>query len=201
MNETSLSLLHRLRDSAETETWNRLVELYTPLLQTWVRRYGVQPSDADDLTQEVLLAVAKDLPGFDHSGRPGAFRAWLKEILLNRLRAFWRSRDRGDQARGEAESQLAQLEDPTSEMSQIWNRQHDQYVLRQLLSLVEPHFRATTWKAFCRVALDGVKADLVAAELDISLNSVFIAKSRVLSRLRQEAEGLIESTSLFFSGR
>jgi RNA polymerase sigma-70 factor (ECF subfamily) len=84
-------------------------------------------------------------------------------------------------------------------MSQIWNRQHDQYVLRQLLAVAEPHFAPTTWKAFCRVALDGAKADIVAEELEISLNAVFIAKSRVLSRLRQEAEGLIESSTVFFA--
>jgi RNA polymerase sigma-70 factor (ECF subfamily) len=97
------------------------------------------------------------------------------------------------------ERRLEQLDDPASELSQIWNRQHDQHVLRQLLALAEPHFAPNTWKAFCRVALDGAQADVVAKELDISLNAVFIAKSRVLNRLRQEAEGLVESSSGFFA--
>jgi RNA polymerase sigma-70 factor (ECF subfamily) len=201
MDQTSLSLLNRLRSSPESETWSRLVELYAPLIRAWLRKYDVQDADADDLVQEVLLAVSKDLGDFDHGGQPGAFRAWLKAILVNRLRKFWRARDRRPQVRGDSDidAKLAQLDDPASEMSQIWNRQHDQYVLRQLLALAEPHFAASTWKAFCRVALDGVRPDIVAKELETSLNAVCIAKSRVLSRLRQESEGLVASSSGFFA--
>jgi RNA polymerase sigma-70 factor (ECF subfamily) len=200
MNETSLSLLNRLRRSPESQSWDRLVELYAPLIRAWLRKYDVQESDAEDLVQEVLLAVSNDLGKFDHGGHPGAFRGWLKAILVNRLRKFWRARDRRPQARGDSDmdARLAQLDDPGSEMSQIWNRQHDQYVLRQLLALAEPHFESKTWKAFCRVALDGAKPDVVAAEMGISRNAVVIAKCLVLSRLRQESEGLIESSSFSF---
>jgi RNA polymerase sigma-70 factor (ECF subfamily) len=201
VNETSLSLLNRLRHSPESETWDRLVELYAPLIRAWLRKYDVQASDADDLVQEVLLAVSKDLGTFDHGGYPGAFRGWLKAILINRLRKFWRDRDRRPQARGDSDidARLAQLDDPSSEMSQIWNRQHDQYVLRQVLALAEPHFAPDTWKAFCRVAFDGAKPVVVAEELGISLNAVCLAKSRVLRRLRQESEGLIESSTDFLA--
>ena len=203
MNETSLSLLNRLRRSPDSESWNRLVDLYGPLIKAWLRKYDVQDNDADDVVQEVLLAVSKDLGKFDHRGQTGAFRGWIKAILVNRLRKFWRARDRSPQARGDSDvhARLAQLEDPASEMSQIWNRQHDQYVLRQLLTLAEPYFEPTTWKAFCRVALDGARPDMVAKELEISLNAVCLAKSRVLRRLRQEAEGIIESSPGFWAKR
>ena len=201
MQETSLSLLARLRQSADTESWNRLVALYAPLLRAWARRYDVQESDADDLVQEVLLAVATDLKSFDHSGQPGAFRSWLRMILVNRLRNFWRARGRRPQARGDSdiERRLGELADPVSQLSQMWNREHDQYVARHLLARVEPHFEAKTWRAFCRVALEGASADAVAKELDISLNAVFIAKSRVLRRLREESAGLVASPSSFFA--
>ena len=201
MHETSLSLLERLRHSPENEGWNRLADLYAPLIRAWLRRYDVQDSDANDLVQEVLLAVSKDLGKFEHRGQPGAFRGWLKAILINRLRKFWRARDRRPQARGDSDidARLAQLDDPASEMSQIWNREHDQYVLRQLMALAEPHFEPNTWKAFCRVALDGAKPDVVAKEMEISRNAVVIAKCRVLSRLRQDSEGLVESSPDFFA--
>ena len=200
MHETSLSLLERLRQSPENEGWNRLADLYTPLIRAWLRRYDVQDSDANDLVQEVLLAVSKDLGKFEHRGQPGAFRGWLKAILINRLRKFWRARDRRPEARGDSDidARIAQLDDPASEMSRIWDREHDQYVLRQLLTLTEPHFEPNTWKAFCRVALDGAKPDVVAQEMGISLNAVCLAKSRVTRRLRQESAGLIESSSSFF---
>ncbi|MDA1016424.1 MAG: sigma-70 family RNA polymerase sigma factor [Planctomycetota bacterium] len=201
MDETSLSLLTRLRRSPESESWNRLVELYAPLIRTWLRKYDIQLGDVDDLVQEVLLAVSKDLGKFDHGGQPGAFRGWLKAILVNRLRNFWRARERRPQARADSDiaERLAQLDDPASEMSQIWNRQHDQYVLRQLLALAEPHFAPSTWKAFYLVTLEGKRADEVAEQLEISVNAVFIAKSRVLNRLRQEADGLVESSSGFIA--
>ncbi|MCA9036780.1 MAG: sigma-70 family RNA polymerase sigma factor [Planctomycetaceae bacterium] len=199
MYETSLSLLESLRHSPQDDGWNRLSDLYSPLIRAWLRRYDVQDSDQHDLVQEVLLAVSKDLSRFEHRGQPGAFRGWLKAILINRLRKFWRARDRRPQARGDSDvdARLAQLDDPASEMSQIWNREHDQYVLRQLMALVEPHFDPKTWKAFCLVSLDGLKADVAAQELGISRNAVIVAKCRVLKRLRQESEGLVESSSGF----
>lgn len=200
MNETSLSLLNRLR-SPDSDDWNQLVEIYTPLLRFWLRKYDVRNSDTDDLLQEVLLAVSNDVRNFQHGGQPGAFRGWMRAILVNRLRKFWRARDRrpGARADSELDARLAQLDDPASEMSRIWDRDHDQYVLRQLLTLAEPHFESATWSAFCRVALDGAKPDVVAEELGISRNAVVIAKCRVLNRLRQESDGLIESASGFFT--
>jgi RNA polymerase sigma factor (sigma-70 family) len=203
MHETSLSLLTRLQQSPDSNSWGRLVELYDPLLRSWLWKYDVQPSDADDLVQEVLLAVSTELRSFDHNGRPGAFRSWLRITLVNRLRNFWRARKRRPQAGGgsEIERRLEQLEDPASAMSQLWNRQHDCHVVRQLLVKTQPHFALNTWQAFRRVALEGARADVVAKDLDISLNAVFIAKSRVLSRLRREAEGLVESSSVFFDDR
>jgi RNA polymerase sigma-70 factor (ECF subfamily) len=93
--------------------------LYAPLIRAWLRKYDVQDSDADDLVQDVLLAVSKDLSKFEHAGQPGAFRGWLKAILINRLRKFWRARDRRAQAKRDSDidARLAQLDDPASEMS------------------------------------------------------------------------------------
>ena len=162
MNETSLSLLELLCRSDANESWQRLVELYSPLIRSWLRKYDVQASDTDDLVQEVLLAVSKDVAAFEHGGRPGSFRAWLKAILVNRLRAYWRKRDRQPQARADSEvdARLAALADPNSEISLLWNREHDQYVLRRLLALAEPHFTRNSWLAFQRVALDGAAPEV-----------------------------------------
>ena len=200
MDETSISLLNRLQTDTDPDAWDRLAGFYSPLLRAWLRKYDVQSSDADDMVQEVLMAVSKDLRSFDHNGRPGAFRSWLRSILVNRLRHFWRARGRRPQARGDSDidRRLAQLEDPNSELSQLWNRQHDRHVTRQLLALTEKQFAPATWQAFSRTAIDGHPANVVAAELGISLNAVFIAKSRVLARLRQESEGLVESSSDFY---
>ena len=200
MHDTSLTLLDRLRQSPDSETWNRFAASYAPLIRAWLSRYDVHDSDSDDLGQEVLLAIFQSVAQFDHNGNAGAFRAWIKQILVNRLRNYWRKRTRdvSISAGISIDERLAELEDPESSLSLLWNKEHDQHVLGALLRSVERHFTPDTWSAFTRVALDGEKANTVAKDLGISLNAVFVAKSRVLNRLRQEAEGLIESSSLFF---
>jgi RNA polymerase sigma-70 factor (ECF subfamily) len=194
MSETSFSLLHRLRSQPDAESWRRLFELYTPLIQGWLRRHDVPPADADDLAQEVMAVVVRELPQFEHSKQRGAFRNWLRTIAVNRLRALWRSRQRGTPATGGSDflKMLDELEDPQSNLSRLWDQQHDQHVARRLMDLVEPQFEPTTWRAFRRTVIDGAKAATVAEELHISANAVLLAKSRVLSRLRQEMEGLTD---------
>jgi RNA polymerase sigma-70 factor (ECF subfamily) len=194
MAETSATLLERLRDRADAEAWRRLVDLYTPLLCGWLRRQALQEADVDDLVQEVLATVATEAPAFRHSGRPGAFRHWLRAILANRLREFWRARRARPTATGDSDfaALLDQLADPDSGLGRLWDQEHDQHVARRLLALIEPQFAPSTWRAFRRVVLDGAKPDEVAAELGVTANAVFIAKSRVLQRLRQEARDLLD---------
>jgi RNA polymerase sigma-70 factor (ECF subfamily) len=194
MSATSATLLERLRDRADAEAWKRLVDLYSPLLSTWLRRHGLQDADVDDLVQEVLLTVAREAPKFQHSGRPGAFRHWLRTILANRLREFWRERRLRPVAAGDSDFAeiLDQLQDPDSGLSHLWDQEHDQHVVRRLLAMIEPQFASSTWQAFRRVVLDGSRPDTVAAELGLSVNAVFIAKSRVLQRLREEGRILFD---------
>jgi RNA polymerase sigma-70 factor (ECF subfamily) len=194
MSETSASLLDRLRDQPDDASWQKLVDLYTPLIRGWLRRQARLEQDAEDLVQEVLAVVVRKLPQFRREPRTGAFRRWLRTITVNCLREFWRSRKNRPVATGKDEflNMLEQLEDPNSGLSHLWDQEHDRHVTQRLLDMIKPRFEATTWQAFHRVAVEGAAADLVAAELGISLNAVFIAKSRVLSSLRQEGEGLID---------
>lgn len=194
MTNTSTSLLERLQSDPQSPEWNRLVEIYTPLVRIWLRRYAVDGSDGDDLVQEVLAVVVRRLPEFEHNERTGAFRNWLRTITVNCLRDWWRSSKRRPNATGDSDFYqfLHQLEDPTSDLSHAWNQEHDLHVTRRLLEMLRPSFEERTWQAFQRVTLDGQSATQVAADLGLSTNAVFIAKSRVLSRLRQEGAGLIE---------
>jgi RNA polymerase sigma-70 factor (ECF subfamily) len=191
--ETSASFLERLQQQADGSAWDQLVQLYRPWIHGWLRRQGLADADADDLAQEVMLTVVREIPKFHHAGRPGAFRAWLRVITLNRLKGFWRARQERPLAGGsDLGKVLDQLEDPHSPLSRRWDMEHDQHVVHCLLSRIEPEFQASTWQAFRRVVLDDQKPADVAAELAVSLNAVLIAKSRVLRRLRQEGAGLID---------
>ena len=194
MNDTSLSLLDRACLEREPEAWRRLAALYEPLLCRWLRRLGVPDTDAEDLTQDVLLVVARELPQFEHNRRPGAFRRWLRMILVHRVRDFWRRRARLPTATGATsfQEQLAQLAVDQAEISRQWDREHDEHVLARLMDAVRPRFAPQTWEAFRMQVIEGRRADLAAEKLGLSLSSVYVAKSRVLAALRREAEGLIE---------
>lgn len=194
MHDTSISLLDQIRKTSDSASWDRLITLYAPLLKRWVHRYEVQGSDADDIVQEVLLAVFNDLPQFQHNQRTGAFRSWLRTILVNRVRLFWRGRKYRPVATGTSsvDERLNQLQDDNSEVSRMWNRDHDEYVLKRLMNAVQSQFEPETWQAFYRQVVDRQRADAVAHELTMSLSSVYMAKSRVLSALRRQADGLVD---------
>ncbi|MBW3600365.1 MAG: RNA polymerase sigma factor [Planctomycetes bacterium] len=190
--DTSLSLLDQLADGADGASWDRLVNLYSPLLRSWLARYDVQDADADDLTQDVLMVVMREAPGFRHNRQAGAFRTWLRRILVNRLRNFWRSRGRMIAGNSQLARRLKEFEDPRSPLSQTWDREHNRRLTRQLLAMIEPRFSGTTQAVFRRLVLDGARADEVAAEFDLSMTAVFTAKSRVLRELRRLGKGMID---------
>jgi RNA polymerase sigma-70 factor (ECF subfamily) len=189
MVETSLTLLDRLREPSDGAAWEQLVDLYTPLIHGWLRRHQVGAADADDLAQEVLGVLLRELPAFEHNRRPGAFRCWLRAVTTNRLRAFWKDRRPAD---GDLGRELDELADPDSGLSRLWDREHDEHVLRRLLELTEKEFTPTAWLAFRRLTLEGARTADVARELGTTVNAVLLAKSRVLRRLRREARGLVD---------
>ncbi len=193
MSVTSATLLERLRDARDADAWNRLVELYTPLIRGWAERLNVRGADADDLVQDVMAVVVRRFPEFVHPERPGAFRGWLRAIAANCARTVWKSRKWTPAAPGGSDfgSYLTRLEDPTDDFARAWEREHDLHVTRRLLDRIRADFETSTWELFGRFVLDGLTAEEVAAEYGTTPNAVYIAKSRVLSRLRKEAGGLL----------
>jgi RNA polymerase sigma-70 factor (ECF subfamily) len=191
--ETSVSLLDRLTGAPTDDDWRRLLDVYQPLLRAWMTRAGVGPSDIDDLAQEVLLVVFREVGGFLRRGQ-GAFRAWLRTILVHRVRDHFRGQKYRPTATGDSDflRRLDELESPQSALSRLWDRDHDEHVAASLLRRVQGDFAPATWEAFRRHALEGEPAAQVAAALGLSLNSVLLAKSRVLKRMRQELAGLVE---------
>jgi len=191
--ETSASLLERLRTSPDEASWRRLDDLYRPLILRWLLRDPSLGDEAEDLVQEVMGVLVRELPSFQRR-RKGSFRRWLRTITAHRLSAYYRSRKNRPLALGSPleESPLAQLSDPDSALSRQWDEEHDRYVLFRLMEQITPLFEPATLAAFRRVAVEGASPAQAAEELGLSLNAVLLAKSHVLSRLRQEAQGLID---------
>lgn len=191
MFDTSPSLMQRLRNNPkDNASWKRLVDLYTPFLRGWMHRHGVKPQNAEDVLQDVFAVLLRELPKFEYDRKRGTFRGWLRMVLTNRLRELWR--DRQPQAAGgdDVGDVLNQLQDPNSNLSQLWAVEHDQFVARRLLELIEGDFEPLTWRAFQRQVMDGKKAPEVAVELGISVGAAYVAKSRVMHRLKEEMQGM-----------
>ena len=191
--ETSVSLLDRLAGAPTDDDWRRLHDLYQPLLRAWMARMAVPPFDGDDLVQDVLLVVFRKIGGFEWRGK-GAFRSWLRTILTNQVRDYFRGREYRPTATGDSDflRRLDELESSDSALSRLWDRQHDEHVVAALTERVRGDFTPATWAAFRRHVMEGEPAVRVAAGLGVSLNVVLLAKSRVLKRLRQESAGLVE---------
>jgi RNA polymerase sigma-70 factor (ECF subfamily) len=190
---TSVSLLGRL-DAARTDDsdGHRLRVIKPPLIRRWLARVPGLGDEADDLAQEVFLVVVRELPRFERR-REGSFRAWLRQVTVNRTRSHWRRRRRRpavglDPAIGF----LDRLEAPSGDLAREWDRDHDRHVFDRLLAIVEPDFHPTTWEAFRRFALDGRPAAQVAEDVGLTENAVLQAKSRILKRLRAEAGDLLK---------
>ena len=191
---TSKSLLAKARDCSDQAAWRRLTELYEPLIERWIRPHVTQRADAEDLVQEVITTLVRELPRFNHNQQTGAFRSWLRTITIHRLRTYWEKRNTRLVVSGgpELSEALAQLADPNSELSRSWDEEHDRHVTKTLLASIRLEFQTATWRAFEGQVQEGRPASEVARELNLSVNAVLIAKSRVLKRLREKAAGLVE---------
>jgi len=150
MSQTPVSLLERLRSQPEPKDWHWFLQLYRPLIRGWLHRHRLQEVDVEDLGQDVLAVVVQELPHFRHDGRAGAFRSWLRQVTVNRLRTWWRSRCRHPQGSGDSDflHMLDQLEDTSSALSRRWDQEHDHHLVRQLLRLVQGDFEPVSWQAF-----------------------------------------------------
>lgn len=194
MATTSASLLQRLHAGDDPPAWSRLVDVYRPLVKYWLgaNSFG---NDCEDLLQEIFTMVARKLPEFQHNGRTGAFRTWMRAITVNVVRDYWRARRNQSLLTGDLDWQnsIASLEDPHSELNLRWDREHDRWVLQRLMEILKPTFQPKTWQAFSRLMLEGATVAEVAKELETTPNAVIIARSRVLRRLRDEAAGMVDN--------
>jgi RNA polymerase sigma factor (sigma-70 family) len=179
MLTTSPSLLERVRQPQDRASWQRFVQLYTPLLFHWAHRAGVH--DAEDLVQDVFTVLVKELPAFQYDPSRN-FRAWLKTILMNILRKKLRRPAPGPLA--------ADVPGPEA-VSELENEEYQQRLLARAMELMQTDFAPATWKCFWECEVNGRAAADVAQQLGLKVGAVWVNKSRVLARLRAELAGLL----------
>ena len=186
MTSTPPSLLERLRHPADQEAWSHFVRLYAPLLYHWAQRLGLQSSDSADLVQEVFAVLVRSLPEFRYDAHK-SFRAWLRTVMLNKWRDL--RRRKAPQARADDHPDLAELADDGSDAFD--EKEYRSALAARALRLIQNEFQPTTWRAFWETVVAGRPAAEVADELGITPNAVYLARGRVLRRLREDLDGLL----------
>lgn len=176
---TPPSLVIRLRDHADTKAWSEFVDVYSPLIYNYCRWRELQSSDAADVTQEVLLRVAKAIRSFEYDRSKGLFRDWLARIVLNEIRRL--AKKHVDVATAPND-----LDQDTGLLESAWNEQFQQTVFAMALQRSREHFTEDTWTMFEKTWIDKIPVEQLAEELGTGIERIYVARSRVLKRLRYE---------------
>jgi RNA polymerase sigma factor (sigma-70 family) len=187
---TRASLLVRLRDGGDAEAWREFVHLYAPLIYGFARKRGLQDADAADLMQDVLRSVSSAVPQLDYDPVRGTFRGWLFTVTRNKVFNFLESRSLRVQGSGDSRMQqrLEQHADAGGDPSAEWEADYQRVLAAQAMERVKGEFQTSTWEAFIQTAVEGRTPSQVASHVGLSVGAIYVAKSRVIARLRQEIE-------------
>lgn len=187
--ETRASLILRLRDRADVAAWDEVVEIYGPLVFRMAQRQGLQAADADDVVQEVFTAVARSVGRWIEQPQRGRFRGWLLGIARNVALNVLNRRPRGgDGVGGEASVRvLAEVPAPRGLLSSQFDLEYRREVYRMAARQVKDLVSKANWDAFHLTHVEGVAIADAAKQLGMSVGNVYIARSRIMNRLRELA--------------
>jgi RNA polymerase sigma-70 factor (ECF subfamily) len=177
-------LIARLGDARDSSAWAEFVEIYAPLIFGWARRRGLQDADAADLTQDVLRSVSTAASRLVYDPARGSFRGWLFTIVRNKLRDQRSAVARDATVGGDNMQAMLEAHPAPADLEALWDREHQERLFNWAAEQVRGEFSEATWQAFWRTAVDNEEPSTVARNLGLSVGAVYIAKSRVLARLR-----------------
>jgi RNA polymerase sigma-70 factor (ECF subfamily) len=193
---TRQSLLIRLKNPSDTQAWGEFVAIYTPLIDRLARAKGLQEADAADLAQEVFRAVAGAIDRYDPDPARGSFRGWLFRIARNLMINLLASRRVRPQATGDSNIQELLERVPAKDAAEtaLFDAEYRRGLFQWAAERVRGEFRDSTWSAFWLTAVEGRDPPAVASVIGISVGAVYIAKSRVMARLRKTIEEMDEES-------
>jgi len=192
--DTRSSLLLRIRDPNDGEAWHDFAGIYTPLIHRYCLRRGLQDCDAAEVAQEVMMAISKAIGRFELKAVRGSFRSWLFKITHHTFVDFLERQRRHPQGGGGTTVRRIIETQPDPSAEDIWNREYQRSLFDWACGQVRLEFEESTWQSFWRSAVDNQKGEEVARALGISLGAVYIAKSRVLARLKEKVIGISDDS-------
>ncbi|MBX3440645.1 MAG: sigma-70 family RNA polymerase sigma factor [Planctomycetaceae bacterium] len=194
--ETRASLILRLPDARDVEAWDEFVALYEPLVYRLARHKGLQSADAQDVVQEVLLAVSRAVERWDPDREKGRFRDWLFRISRNLVINFLTRKRHLPLGRGGSEfvQMLAEQSDPASKQSAVFEQEFERERFRLAAARVRQRTDEKKWNAFWQTSVEERPIADVAVELNMSIGAVYIARSRVMKQLQAEVQRLSDKS-------
>jgi len=190
---TRITLLNRIRDGRDTDAWAEFARLYGPVIYGFARKRGLQDADAADLVQDVLRSVARNAGKLNYDPKRGTFRGWLYTITRNKIYNFLSSNRNRAKASGDSgiQERLDNTAETRDDPEAVWELEYQRRLSARAMDRVKHEFQPNTWQAFWGTAVEGRAAGDVGTELKMTSGAVYVAKSRVLARLRDEVQRLM----------
>lgn len=195
---TRQSLLSRLKDWEDKEGWREFFDTYWRLIYTVARRAGLSDAEAQDVVQETLVVVAKQMPGFRYDPARGSFKGWLHTVIRGRLSRHWRKALAHPRVTGQGADQPG--DDgmdaaAASDFEASWQAEWEQNLLNAALRRVQAKVSARQFLIFTLAVFKEVPVATIRERYEASLAQVYLAKHRVgrllkaeIAKLRAEAE-------------
>jgi RNA polymerase sigma-70 factor (ECF subfamily) len=187
--QTRASLLVQLRDGANHGAWQEFIKLYGPIVYGFARKRGLQDADAADLMQEVMRSVSAAIGRLDYDRNQGTFRGWLFTITRNKVYNFLSARRIRPQGSGDTTTnRLLEAQPDEKDESDSWEMEYQRRLAAIAMERVKGEFQPNTWRAFWLTAVEGQAVPEVSRDTGLSTGAIYVARSRVLARLKEEVE-------------
>ena len=187
---TRPSLLVRLRDANDHAAWSQFVTVYTPLIFGFCCKRGLNETAAGDVCQDVLQAVAKAIPKYQYDPERSTFRNWLFTVVRSKFNNHLTAQSRQPRLAGDTTILQFAENEADAALEESWRREYQANLVRWASEQIQKEFKTQTWDAFRRTALQGEAPEVVAGELGLSLNALYVARSRVTRRLKEAIESI-----------
>lgn len=188
---TRASLLVQIRDGANAGAWQEFMRLYGPVVYGFARKRGLQDADAADVMQDVMRSVSSAIGRLEYDRNQGAFRGWLFTISRNKIFNFLSARRIRPQSSGDSTTnQMLDSHPDGNDGADVWELEYQRRLATIAMERIKSEFQEKTWRAFWLTAVEGVAAPDAAQQVGISPGAIYVAKSRVLARLKDEVETL-----------
>lgn len=196
---TNPELLAKIKDNTNEAAWQEFIETYRPLIYGFCINHQLQEADANDVTQEVMKAIARSITNFEYDPKKGRFRSWLFTVTRSKFNNLLESKYKHPQGSGDTEMIRFIEAQPAKEVTEDWDKEFKKQTLQSAMEAIEHEFSVKTWEAFIGTAIRHEQGKEVADRLDLSVGAVYIARSRVTTRLKEWIRRFLKDETDFFA--